>query len=207
MVTIHNRTEGKRGCGYRKQGGLYLVTDPTVLSPCSKLPIRLDVCPTCRHGIKPSRGWTWFDPKPFLSGLSCFLTQCASCPLTSRSGELRFSEREGLLWIGPRHYTKAEWIEEAQRMGISRRVPAIPRGFKVGETWVFVAHREAVDADPDLDKPVPCPGIFHVFRPQRIEYVVKDGDAEEKLEKLEERGVTLVRVQKLSADELERVEQ
>jgi hypothetical protein len=28
-------------------------------------------------------------------------------------------------------------------MGISRRIPAIPKGFQVGETWVAFAHRKA----------------------------------------------------------------
>lgn len=38
------------------------------------------------------------------------------------------------------------------------------------------------------------PAIFHVFCPARVEYVVKEDDPEEKLNKLEERGFSLVKV-------------
>jgi hypothetical protein len=38
------------------------------------------------------------------------------------------------------------------------------------------------------------PGIFHIFCPSRIEYVVKEFDPQDKLERLAKRGITLVRV-------------
>jgi hypothetical protein len=55
---------------------------------------------------------------------------------------------------------------------------------------VAVAHRKAIEYLPD-----PLPGIFHLFKPQRIEYVVKQSDSEKKLEALAKRGITLVRVE------------
>jgi hypothetical protein len=75
-------------------------------------------------------------------------------------------------------------------MGISRRISAIPRKFKLGETWVALAHRKVIEvtlADPKA-------AIFHVFKPHAIEYVVKEDDNEEKLKRLADRGITLVRV-------------
>jgi len=55
---IEVRYESKRGCGWRKPGGLYLMADgPAEL--CGKLPIPLEICPSCGGGIKLSRGWTW----------------------------------------------------------------------------------------------------------------------------------------------------
>lgn len=50
--------EAKRGCGFRKVGGTYLVSEGEGM-PCDRLPIKLDVCPVCSHGFKRSRGWTW----------------------------------------------------------------------------------------------------------------------------------------------------
>jgi len=52
--------EAKRGCRFRKIGGTYLVSDRGGVI-CDRLPIPLDICPTCGHGIHASRGWTWVD--------------------------------------------------------------------------------------------------------------------------------------------------
>ena len=87
----------------------------------------------------------------------------------------------------------------------------MPRGFKLGEDWVFVAHPKACmkeEADEILDtfdgrrglgdlatgKPVPAPGIFHAFKPTRIEKIITDLDANdpEIIADLEKRGITPV---------------
>lgn len=59
--------EAKRGCGYRKVGGLYLVAGKTGAA-CCKLPLPLTVCPCCGQGIKQTRGWTWVDPSKLMAG-------------------------------------------------------------------------------------------------------------------------------------------
>jgi hypothetical protein len=110
---------------------------------------------------------------------------CGDCPIAD--GRI---QEVGLIWVGEKFYPTAHsFADEANRMGISRRISAIPRKFKLGETWVALAHRKAIEALPD-----PKAGIFHIFKPVAIEYVVKPDDSEEKLEKLEKRGLTLVRV-------------
>jgi len=43
--------EPKRGCGYRKIGGLCLVSGGGGM-PCDRLPMVLDVCPACSHGFR-----------------------------------------------------------------------------------------------------------------------------------------------------------
>lgn len=45
---IQIRREHKRGCGWRQENGLYLVSDSPVGS-CNKLPISLDVLNCCPH--------------------------------------------------------------------------------------------------------------------------------------------------------------
>lgn len=211
--TIHDRTEGKRGCGYRKGGGIYLVSDG-ISSPCGKLPIKLDVCPCCSQGIKPSRGWTWVDADKLAGGKGCHLgvIECEFCPLGGEMG------RAGLLWIGEKFYpTPGAFTAEAMKQGISRRLSQVPKDFKVGDTWVLVAHRKACDVRCALcgDSPkalceqcggtgsMKVAGIFHAFLPRAIEYVMKGTETPDELERLHKRGFTLVRVTRDDGEPLE----
>jgi hypothetical protein len=190
MATVTTVVENVRGCGFRKPGGIYLVSDG-LFAPCGRLPIPLVTCPCCSQGIKPSRGWTWVNlPLLLTNSPECSLGRdCAGCPLNS--GALN---QCGLLWVGGQFYkSPEEFTLEAARQGVSRRIAAVPRGFKVGQTWVLLAHREAL---PNPDGEGKIPAIFHAFLPTRIEYVVKGTETEEELDALEKRGFTLVKVEK-----------
>lgn len=190
-MNIRTSHEGKRGCGYRAEGGLYLVSEG-MGQYCGALPIAVDVCPTCHHGIKPARGWTWIDLSALASVRGCQKEGgCGNCPIADAR-----IQQCGLLWIGEKFYaTPHEFAKEAHRMGISRRIPAVPKGFEVGKTWVALAHRKAIESEFKLgDEPTYKSAIFHVFCPQRIEYIVKRGDSQEKLEDMEKRGISLVKV-------------
>jgi len=77
--------------------------------------------------------------------------------------------RAGLLWIGERFYrTPADFDREAKVLGISRRIAAVPRGFKLGD-WILLAHRKVMPTENGL-----LPGIFRVWQPQRIEKIVPE---------------------------------
>lgn len=135
--------ESKRGCGYRKVGGLYLVDDGAG-QPCCKLPLELSICPCCGNGIKQTRGWTWIDAaKMFAGGERCqadILSRVA-CPAANPA----VMGRVGLLWIGEKFYPRpVDFLNEAAAQGISRRLSAVPREFKAGETWVLFAHPKAI---------------------------------------------------------------
>ena len=207
MIT-ETRIDQKRGCGWRKPGGLYLV-GPETGQPCGLLPVPLDRCPCCDQGIKPTRGWTWIDVPQLLAGRECrtagdpFAPQskgwCYACPARQLKG------RHGLLWIGEAFYpTPADWLKEAHEQGISRRLHQLPRGFKVGETWVLVAHRKAIaneahvweegDGTRHIEEAGFTPGVFQMFKPTAVEYVVKGGETDEELEAMVKRGLTPVKV-------------
>lgn len=203
--------EPRRGCGFRKVGGLYIVCEG-LSAPCDRLPIALTVCPCCGGGIKQTRGWTWIQPGRLFEGKH---RQCAcriSCPACDPISAFGEDGRAGLLWIGEQHYpTPADFSAEAARLGVSRRIRAVPRGFKVGETWVFIAHPKAVNTtringdgeslfaeEPDLG-----PGIFAAFRPTRIERIVRqsefdaaeaDQDFNQRMSDDNARGITWVPV-------------
>ncbi|MFY9781385.1 MAG: hypothetical protein WAJ85_12860 [Candidatus Baltobacteraceae bacterium] len=192
-VDIAVRLEQPRGCGWRKPGGLYLVCDG-IPTPCDLLPIPLGVCPVCHGGIKPSRGWTTIDIRPLIeTQRPC--SQGRRCPLMG----IEAGAKSGLLWIGEKYYpTPEHWLRESERMGVSRRISQVPRDLIVGETWVFVAHRNVpatalVLEDGEMRRKA-GPAIFHAFKPTAIEYIVRGNEDERELQALVKRGITPVRV-------------
>lgn len=91
----------------------------------------------------------------------------------------------GLMWVGSQYYTPDSFRDEAVRRGVSKRIPAnqVPNGLRLGESWVMLATRNAVDC-PDCegeDCPT-CEGrrklsaIFYAFQPTRLEMIVKADD-------------------------------
>lgn len=197
MATIYASAEGPRGCGYRQGGGLYLVAGK-LSEPCPKLPIELEVCPTCGEGIKPARGWSWIRPDPLLDpGPHGSKRHEAACPLGTA---IDWSEgrRAGLVWIGEKFYpTPGEFMREAAKMGVSRRITVVPRDFVIGETWIALAHRKAVFYPEREEGEEYGPGVFTFFLPEAIEYIVKGDESEDELDRLEERGFRLVKVERL----------
>lgn len=177
--------EARRGCGFRKVGGLYLVSGK-LAAPCCKLPHLLEICPCCGGGIKQTRGWTWVSPTLLLGLGGCTIGSAAFCPAGNPT---LMGDRAGLLWIGRGFYkTSEEFRAEAAAQGISRRLTAVPRGLVVGQTWVLLAHPEACDpapmplegsGEPVTDKQLYLkrrPGIFSIFLPTAIELIVKQSD-------------------------------
>jgi hypothetical protein len=182
MVTVVTSTEHARGCGYRKPSkngvGIYLV-GPGLAAPCGRLPLPLTVCPCCSAGIKPTRGWTWIEPSLLFPTSDLLrrvpryccagLDACRTCPV----GIQPVTGKHGLLWTGEKFYRSPHiFMAEARQMGVSRKLGAIPNGFKLGETWVFLAHRLTI---PDGQGGF-TPGIFTMFRPTGVDLVIDDAD-------------------------------
>ena len=206
--------EPKRGCGYRKEGGLYMMGGK-LNAPCCLLPVALTICPTCGEGVKQTRGWTWIEPATLLKTAEA---PCQHADLILERGASICSiplleGRHGLIWIGKQHYkTTLEFTHEAATMGISRRINTVPNDFVLGETFVFFAHPEAVKTQVEVVTTQPgehlqegagethmedrlVPGIFCGFRPTSIEILVKESElTDEKREQLEKRGLTPVAV-------------
>jgi hypothetical protein len=178
--------ERKRACGYRKVGGLYLVSGPG--QPCGRLPIVLKACPVCSAGFHQHRGFQWVKPAELFQNAPLCTFQafmCGGCPAAHPQ---EMGERAGLLWIGEKFYPTPEHFSiEASHMGVSRRIAAVPRGFKIGETFVLLAHPRVVELDDG-----PVGGIFHIMRPERIEKIVTASEArdQEAMAALEEKGIT-----------------
>jgi len=203
--------EKKRGCGFRKIGGLYLVGGGSGVI-CDRLPLRLDVCPVCSHGFKQTRGFTWVDLPGLVGGVHPQCQDNFPCPLCMDPHSIG---KAGLLWVGERFYkTPADFLEEGHEMGFSRRVAALPRNFKLGETWVMFAHpktiRELVpqtnplletlaDETPHLFSSARSlsrwvAGVFYLWQPRRLEKILPeswltDPARADELNRLVEQGI------------------
>lgn len=212
MATVHTSVEAARGCGFRQPGGKYLVGG-SLSEPCPKLPIELHNCPTCGGGIHQTRGFTWILPDPLLDpGDHGSPKHDAVCPLGHRMqvDHWQHGEKAGLIWIGAAFYkTPEDFMVEAARMGVSRRISTVPRDLVIGETWVALAHPKAVPGECEHGTPAEyvcskCPngvsdgvwygGVVTFFRPTALEYIVKGDESEDELDALEARGFRLVKV-------------
>lgn len=184
--------EARRGCGYRKVGGLYLVGSGGGIA-CDRLPMAIEVCGCCGQGIKPTRGWTWVDIAGLVGGdhlidtdingvrhaaeeggrVSLYDCPCHKlCPLCHNVASMG---KGGLLWIGAQFYPTIEHFEvEAKALGISRRITTLPRNFELGKTWLLLAHTKGIiKPTGDLQSGY-VPAIFRVWKPERIERIYKE---------------------------------
>lgn len=204
---IQIRSEGVRGCGWRKVGGMYLMSD----SPgreCGRLPIPCGTCPCCGRGMKQARGWTWVDGDEILrASPECPLRgkqMCMTCAIH------KYVEqgigRVGLIWIGESYYpTVGHFQREVDRVGISRRMNNIPRDFILGETYVMLAHPNAILKQPlEMGQEIEHePGIFMIFKPERIEIVVSGKESDTEIEGYLKRGLTPVKIERIEDKQME----
>lgn len=103
-----------------------------------------------------------------------------------------------MLWIGEKFYkTPKDFIAEGVSLGFSRRISTIPHGFKIGETYVLLAHSKAVSEFKLSDTPgifgeqeIRKPAIFYAWLPQRIEKICKESEhGTVEIKALEKRGI------------------
>ena len=188
--------EEPRLCGFRKVGALYLCGKGHKVS-CDRLPYELIVCPVCGEGVKFSRGFRWLDWSQYADnhGKECICPSMhgVPCPICQPGA---FSQPYCLLWVGEQYYTMEEFIMEAHSMGVSKRIPQVPRNLKLGVTWSLIAHVSACgkrqeQQDDGTTKTIGIPGVFYVFRPSRVEMLIwKYHATTEKIEELKRRHVT-----------------
>lgn len=203
--------EAKRGCGFRKVGGLYLRGE-YISIPCDRLPFPLDVCPVCGHGIKVGRGMTEINPlKLFQNHTDCNdkFHPCFVCDPEDKTAYI--------MRVGEKFYPMPEdFINEGLVQGISKRIAQIPRNLEIGKTVIYLAHINAcVVKEPvaiqqamaileqtepprliDAPKQKRVMGIFSAFIPQRIEKLFWQSEldkmTDKELEMLKNRGITPV---------------
>lgn len=176
--------EDERGCGFRKVGGLYFVGAGLGLL-CDRMPFTLTLCPVCGHGIKFSRGFQWVDWYQYAGE-----HRPCECPNLCPMCHPIEGRKMGLMWVGDKFYSPAEFMREAEEMGVSKRINSIPKNFVVGEDWILLAHKKAGDLD---EQGKPTPAIFYGFKPHRVEMLIYESDCTPEMrEKMAKRGITPV---------------
>ena len=210
--------EGIRGCGFRKVGGMYLCGD-YLSSPCDRMPFPLTTCPICGQGIKVSRGFTQVNPFRLWGIHQDCADRLRPCFLCDPQDQPAY-----IMLIGAGNYkTPFDFLDEAQRMGISKRIPFIPKDLELGKTVVYLAHPKACEVkEPvalqqamaivegaeinqprllETEKVEKALGIFCAFIPKRVEKLVWESElADEKRDELEKRGITPVPIPDGDAD-------
>ncbi len=58
-----------------------------------------------------------------------------------------------IMWAGENNYSVSEFINEARKMGVSKRIPrnSIPEGIVPGRSRLFIKHKKAIVSGIDLD--------------------------------------------------------
>lgn len=183
--------ELRRGCGYRKVGGLYLVGEGLSIV-CERLPFNLHICPVCNEGIRVTRSYRWIDGSRFLGkncekNCSCHSINCPICNSNDIGKCL-------VMGVGDKFYTPEKFIKEAQSMGVSKRIQAIPQGFEMCKTWILLTHSKA-GTILENDEVKSVPAVFYAFKPQRIEKLMKKSDINEEIKKdFDKKGITIIEV-------------
>jgi hypothetical protein len=100
-----------------------------------------------------------------------------------------------LMTVGESSYPTADsFLQEAHKLGISKRIAQIPRHMVLGETVIYLGHPNACGQD--------MPGIFMTFTPARIEQLVWESDMEKKKEELAKKGITAVGIKDGDVDHM-----
>jgi len=201
-----------RICGYRKVHGVYIVGS-LGSATCDRLPMPIARCPVCSSGIKFSRGVQYLNFTKYAGShfknvmnedISC--KDGVGCPICSPNV---FKQPYSLLWVG-QEYTPRSFINEALKLGVSKRVPAKPRKMKAGDI-VLLSHNDTMnginfvnnyelndDEDDNNDNgnttaPKNHPGIFAAFIVSAIDKLIWQHEADdETLSKLKAQGINPV---------------
>jgi len=192
------------------------------------MPFPLSTCPVCGQGIKVSRGFTEINPLKLFDLHDDYRDlPDGTIEILRRNCQDKFrpcflcdpqDEPSYIMLVGAGNYKMPQdFLEEAHRMGISKRIPFIPKGLKLGKTVVYLAHPQACEVrEPialqqalaivegsetnqprllETEKISKGLGIFCAFIPKRVEKLVWESElTDEKREELEKRNITPIPV-------------
>jgi len=203
--------EQERGCGFRKAGGLY-IRGTGLAVPCDRLPYVLEYCPVCGSGIKFQRGYQmihWYKYAGIHEKCKCD-DHCPIChPKDTYRYHVDFSTDEdrpelyAIMWVGDKYYSPGDFIDEAHKQGICKRISAVPKDIVFGETWILLAHKKAGEKKNDDGEIEPCEAIFYAFRPTHVEKILTKKQARDKklIKKLRKQNIKILIATEIDKDD------
>ncbi len=191
-------TKTTRGCGTKKIGGLYLYFEAAYVHHCKRLPLALpEACPCCGEHIRQIRSVQAINPKRLFGDAAPEVDCGPFCSVCHPE------THGGLMWVGKQFYSVDTFRDEAFTLGISKRIPFIPKGVKPGD-MVFFAHPRAIeirtntgqaglDGQPHI-KITYEPGVFLAARLTEIQKILSPEQAKDEnlIKQWEDLGVTPV---------------
>ena len=207
-------SERERGCGFRTIGAIYLVSDPGIQLFCDGLPLELEPCECC--GFKPPftrnlqrTSWMYIRQAEMAHhtalkarGGAGEVCSCPNvCPICHPYTQEIQGNRFGLMHVGKKFYTPRNFVQEAMKQGISKKIGDIPSWLKLGETWILLAHDEVPKIPLEqlkknqllTEEPETFRAVFYAFKPSRVEMPVwKNEISNEEIQLLEKKGITPV---------------
>jgi hypothetical protein len=187
-MTVLRMARTERGCGFRKKGGTYLYSDVDSLRPCPSLPIGLpDRCPVCGEELEQFRGIKVINPQKFFTTPQEHIVKCAGGVCLACYPP----DHGAMMWVGKKYYTKDLFMQEAVRMGISKRVAKVPKGLKPGDPIYFM-HPEAFPPKEGCVRGTP--GIFTAARISAFHRIIDENQEKDEkfIKELEDQGITPV---------------
>ena len=166
-------------------GGLYLTSGPTTTG-CDRLPLRITPCEVC--GQEPRFNRSISRISPFALWGNHYAEVVCSCEFTvipRHCPVCNPTDVGYLMWVGS-EYTIKSFSNEALAMGVSKRIPALPVGFVLGQSVLYLAYLKALPASGQLpllalDSPTHrskhVPAVFMSCVPSRLELIVTDVQA------------------------------
>jgi hypothetical protein len=193
MLIVSTRIEKKRLNGYRQPGELYLVGKMAGFQ-CCKIPIELSDTDIPKKGIVPV-------PSSFIAGM------CTG-PIEHCVDQRMQGTTAGMMWVHDKNYpSAAHFFQECRTRPVEMHIRKLHCGIKPGESWILLAHRKAIvdygnggcmgwidehgQAHSDV---IYKPGIFAMFKVEKIEFLVGDGTTNAELKKMQDAGIEIVNI-------------
>lgn len=195
-MAVKVMVRGERGCGTRNTRGYYLCGGEGLQVKCHRLPLPIPICEACERPlivpirgiqmIEPTKIWT-VCPEIHNPGYLCHALTCPICEPP---------EKAYVVWVGESYYeTPDSFLNEAQEMGISRKIHAVPEGLEVGD-WIYLGFRKYIPTGEYKrdGTEIKEPGIFHAYQVHTIEKLLTEKQQKDQyyVKTLLDRGITPV---------------
>jgi hypothetical protein len=194
MANIKHVLRVERGCGFRVEGGLYLM-GAGATSPCPALPLPIPICKCCgQETIHFTRNIQKINPRKALESVTKKDIQCLFKTACHKAA-CDPPDKGWIMWVGS-EYTMHSFALEAQKYGVSKRIPHFPDEMKRGD--ILDLGYNTVFSHMEGKKEVWEPGIFYITIVTDMQYILTKEEKEDPAEQekrlvwLKERHITPV---------------